>query len=220
MAALVLVFAGVLCAMALAGCRAPRTQGESGAGGSGAFGSAGQNASVEINVHELRERTAPNHGVTQEVRTVGGADTRGGVGLIVGFGQVEVDFHLPSSLTPADLRAAITTTPAADVYVVDSETLGVTWPGVAVSGMALPDPADLLKEGRAPTGYALEMTLSIDPVKAPVFKDPGGSDAPWTLTIQRRRPPDFSVSCADNPLVNQAHGPGCGGEDPLRGEHL
>ncbi len=198
---LVLILTVGLLVLTSAGCRPSREE------------SGPSVASVGITVTEIRERTVSERGETRGARgSVGPPGAFFGQVLALGFGQVEVSFRLPSSTAPADLRAAITTEPAADVYVADSSTLVVSWPGATISGLNLPDPAELLQEGRAPAGYTLEMTLSIDPAKAPAFKDPAGSGKPWTLTIQRRRPPDFSVSCADNPLVKL---PYPDAEDPL-----
>ncbi len=212
----------VILALSLAGCRShgsSDTAGPGGTSGPGAAGGAGGSApAVEVSVRETRERTAP-----ERARSLGNVEDTvvDGQTVPVGSGKVDVLICLPPAVSPESLAASVSSVPPAEVFASDSRTLAVSWPGVSLEGMPLPDPAELVANGQAPSGYALVMNLTIDPVKAPVSKDLAGSDGLWTLTIERHRPPDYAVTCPDNPLVRL---PYPDPEDPVlhylsRGEH-
>jgi len=163
-----------------------------------------------IAVSETRQRSTPERGkAAAEGPALAAADE---AVAQVGFGQVSVTITLPSGLGSEAVKAAVATVPATDVFTADSRTVIVSWPGVTIFGMPLPDPADLQDSGKVPAGYALEMSLTIDASKAPAFASLAGSDGVFTLTVERRRPPDFAASCPDNPALRF---PYPDAEDPL-----
>lgn len=124
----------------------------------------------------------------------------------VGFGDVVVDIWLKKIVSEKTLRAAIAPVPPEVTYNYVSgygtwTVLQVRWPGVAASGPALVDPAAVVRSGRAPAGFALEMTLTVDASAVPAFAGLAGRDGEFRLRLVRKTPPDFTVASRDDSRV-------------------
>ena len=124
----------------------------------------------------------------------------------VAFGEVMASVWLPGSVPEQSLRAALSPAPPATVtgYRPDWEggtLIQVRWPELpAVEGSPFPDPAAAVASGKAPAGYALEMTLTIDAAKLPASSGAAvaaGPDGRFEVRAVRKPAPDFAVDCRE-----------------------
>lgn len=163
-------------------------------------------APPRVQVSECRLSQDWNGGLVDSWCFPGVEMPRDGDVCYAGFGEVGVDLWVPREVSREALLGAITAEPAEiEVYEppVWTGSLKLAWPGVPVDlgqlGFSrypddyLPDPAKLLRSGKVPTGYAGEMTLTIDASQVPVFADLAGEDGLFRVTIRRVQPPDFRV---------------------------
>lgn len=140
--------------------------------------------------------------------------------VVVSFGEVLLCANLPGEVREDAVRSAFTFDPPISVQTTPvpggrTQVRG-TWPGVPATAhvdypagllridygeVRLPDPARVIASGKAPKGFAKEMTLTIDAAKLPPeagFAALAGDDGKFRVRVVRVKAASLGVLTPEN----------------------